>query len=359
LSPVNSTFFINRDTLNVTPPDSGTVSRKFTQEEATDLFKALERKERTMDSLARVRAYRKSLRSTTPGQGKGFDTSAVPYFIQKDSFREDPNTIFGLGETYYSPKDTMKPVLFETAAREKTAFIREVSRKEVMERDQSHDLRPDWLMMIIIGCLVLLAWLKLFYNKFLDQTVQSLLNYQLSTKLLRDQNIFSRRVAFALNVNFILAGAAFMYLVVGFFNVRFFNLADFQSFLLYSGILGGLIILRYFALHAVGRIFNHPNEFREYLHQLFLIHKSLGIFFLAMVIGIAYIREDFRIYLVYLSLIVTLLAYLMRFAKGLKLILNKKDVLIFYLILYLCTLEFLPLLIVYRFFSLSVQAGSV
>ena len=67
--------------------------------------------------------------------------------------------------------------------------------------------------------------------------------------------------------------------------------------------------------------------------------------------------EDLRIYPIYLSGLIILTAMVIRAGKGLKIILNNKDVLIFYLILYLCTLEILPLLIFYRFVSSSVQVG--
>ena len=243
-----------------------------------------------------------------------------------------------------------------TSAKNPVLFEKRVPRP-VSISGPGHNLRPDWLLAIIIGSLVLLAWLKLFYNKFLDQTIQSIGNFQLSAKLLRDQNLFSRRVAFVLNLNFILVGAAYIYLILGVFHIRFLPLNDILSYFIYALILSGLLILRLATSRAVGLVFRKQYEFREYQHQLLLIYKNLGIYLLIMVIGIAYIREDFRIYLVFLSGLLIIAAFIIRFIKGLKIVLNKKDVLIFYLILYLCTLEILPLLIFYRFFSSLILSG--
>ena len=175
-----------------------------------------------MDSLARVRAYRAYLKSMEQNEPEGFDTSAVPYNFGQDVWFSGNSPLKKFKESYYSEKDTTKPVLHEPETTSGLNSITEISPAPHPPIESSHDLRPDWLMGIIIGCLVLLAWLKLFYNKFLDQTIQSLINYQLSTKLLRDQNIFSRRVAFILNINFILSGSAFIYLILGFFHIRFF-----------------------------------------------------------------------------------------------------------------------------------------
>ena len=364
---MNSTFFWSRDTITVTPSgtaavlpvqnDTATGLRKFSNQEVDDIFSAMERRERELDSIARVRAYHSYLRSIRKPEPKGFDTASVPYNVSRDTMLEVQNPLGMLGRSYFSSKDTMKPVFLESRQTTELPVLEESTIKSSYNSVPSHNLRPDWLLAVIIGSLVLLAWLKLFFNKFLDQTIQSVGNYQLSTKLLRDQNIFSRRVAFALNLNFVLVGASFIYLVFGFFNLRLFLLGDFLSYLSYAGIISVLLILRYIVSHIIGHVFNKQHEFKEYLHQLLLIYKNLGIYLLILVIGIAYIREDLRIYLVYSSGLLLAAALILRMQKGVKIILINKDFLIFYLILYLCTLEILPLLIFYRVFSSSVLTG--
>ncbi len=354
---MNSTFFFAQDTIVGTRSDSTTSLKKFSTVEVEDIFMAMERREKERDSVSRVKAYRAYLQSIEKKEPEGFDTSAVPYNFAKDTFLPGQNPLNNFKESFYSSKDTAKPLYRETSDETSFQTLAEVSPIRKSLSEHSHNLRPDWLMGIIIVSLVLLAWLKLFYNKFLDQTIQSVANYQLSNKLLRDQNMFSRRVAFFLNINFILTGAAFIYLMLGFFRIRFFHVNDFMSYLVYAGILTGFLLLRLIVTHLVGHVFNKHNEFREYLHQLLLIHKNLGIYLLILVFGISYIRDDLRIYLVYISVLIGIAALILRVGKGLKIIFNNKDVSMFYLILYLCTLEILPLLIFYRFFSSSVQAG--
>ncbi len=366
--PVNPTFFFAQDTLVRTSSDTASlpsvqhdsvpVLRKSSVVEADDIFRAMEQREKELDSIARVRSYNAYLRSLEPAEPEGFDTAAVPYLHGQDSLVPGQNPLQPFKTEFFSSRDTLKPVFLEqrdSSASQGT--MESVSLSRQVDTEFSHNLRPDWLLGIFIISLVLLAWLKLFYNKFFDNTIQSLANYQLSAKLLRDQNIFSRRVAFALNLNFILIGATAVYLVTGFFNIRFLPLKDILSWLVYAGTLSGLLIFRFLISHAVGHVFHKRDEFREYLHQLLMIYKNLGIYLLVIVIGIAYIRDDLRIYFVYLSGLLVVAAFILRLIRGLKIVLNKKDVLIFYLILYLCTLEFLPLLIFYRFFSSSVQAG--
>jgi hypothetical protein len=339
--------------------DSAGSIKKFSSEEVGDIFRAMERREKRQDSIARVRAHNAYLHSLEQKKERGFDTLAVPYNISGKQSLTLHNPLNPLRERFFSAKDTTQPVFIghEMAGTfTGKPFLDQLSVRAV---SPSENLRPDWLLAVVIGSLILLAWLKLFYNKFFDQTIQSIGNFQLSTKLLRDQNLFSRRVAFALNVNFVVVGAAYIFLLFGILHIRPLSLNGFLSFLVYAGVLAGLLILRWMSSRILGHLFRMHYEFREYQHELLLIYKNLGIYLLALVIGIAYIREDFRIYLVILSGGLLISAFLLRLIKGLKIVLNNKDILIFYLILYLCTLEILPILIFYRFFSSSVLTGQV
>ena len=363
----DSTTLSSADTVTGPAQDSSSVVRRFSIDEADDIFRAMERREKELDSIRQVRAYQAWLRSQQQQQQpEGFDTAAVPYNLGSDSLTLPVNTLDAFSGVYFSSKDTSLPVFRESPVPVNLEKIQETSTEigikpedgiRAETRNTSHDLRPDWLLAVIIGSLVLLAWIRLFFSKFLDQTIQSLANYQLSNKLLRDQSIFSRRVAFALNFNFILTGGALFYLLLGFFNLKPLPFTDFICFLLYTLILAAFILLRYVVSHFIGLVFNKRAEFRDYLHQLLLIYKNLGIYLLVFIIGIAYINEEMRIFLVWPAIILVSAGIIFRLFKGLQIVLNNKDVLIFYLILYLCTLEILPLLIFYRFFSLSVQAG--
>jgi len=211
-------------------------------------------------------------------------------------------------------------------------------------------IKPDWLIGIIIGCLVLFAWLKLFYNKFIDQTFISLWNFQLSENFLRDQSIFSRRVSMLLNLNFIVTTGLFFYLIAVFFELNPWSLTPFKVFLISTGTIALLLAARYIVSHITGTVFNYHKLFKDYLNQILIIYKIAGIVLIPIIMAIAYLPDNLRIYLIITGLILLAAGVLFRFVKGIQLIFNK-DVSIFYLILYLCTLEFLPALVIYKFFS--------
>ncbi len=366
---MNSTLFYLQDTLARNAPDSVPIRtarndsasslKKFSAGEAEAIFRSLERRERQRDSIARVQTSRARQGSLSQQKVQKLDTFSIPYNLNGKESIAVQNPLYDLNRQLFSSRDDAKPVFHEQVNPRGFESSAESAHRFPSPLPAAQELRPDWLLFVIIGSLVLLAWLKLFYNKFLDQTVQSIGNFQLSTKFLRDQNIFSRRVALALNLNFVVIGAAYIHLISGFFRIQLLPLNSILSFLAYAGILSGLLILRYLVSRILGHVFQMQSPFREYLHQVLLIYKNLGIALLVLVIGIAYLSQDLRIYLILLSGLLLLTAIIMRIVKGLKILLTHRGILIFYLILYLCTLEILPVLIFYRFFATSVLEGQV
>ena len=251
-------LYTSQDTIKATIvlQDTTPRFRKFNTDEVDSIFKMLEKREQMLDSIARAEARMRYIRSLPPPEPEGFDTAAVPYYLTDDSFHFQDHPISHLSTRYFCPKDHSKPVLVDLEGRpvEGTSTLAEMATPSPLPAPGSHALRPDWMLGIIIGSLVMLAWLKLFYHKFLDQIMQSVSNYQLSVKLFRDQNIFSKRVAFALNLNFVFIGGAYVYLLFGYYNLRPFVLNDFLSYLCYSGCLMLLLLVRHVILHMTGFI---------------------------------------------------------------------------------------------------------
>ena len=275
----------------------------------------------------------------------------IPYFIPDtvNIFHLNPS-LKKLSEQYFSVRETSALIYKEGSKSSGTTTSQEFGQQQYQNYSLPPDIHPDWLIAVIIGSLVIVAWLKLFFNKFFDQVIVSMWNFQLGSKFLRDQGIFSRRVGLVLNINFLLILGLFIYLVFAHFHINPLSLKPLPAYLLYTGILTILLFIRYILTSLTGSIFDRQEYFREYLYHILVIYKNLGIIFIPIVFCIAYIQENLRIYFIIFALVLITLAYLFRFIKGFQIII-KKDVLIFYLISYLCTLEIMPVLFYYKFFS--------
>jgi hypothetical protein len=275
----------------------------------------------------------------------------IPYlFDNKTDLIRNQHPLKKFGDHYFFPRDSSHLVYKQYQNTIELNSLKQYDAEINNGQTSVYDMSPDWLMGIIIICLIVLAWLKLFYHKFINHTVISFWNFQLSKKEFRNRNIFARRVAFILNLNFILIGGLFIYLVLNHLQINPLQLKPFPYYLCLTIILASLLLIRHILLIMTGYIFNRQEYFKEYLHQIFLIYKNIGIYFIPLVIAIAYVHDNLRIYLIITGLVLLVMAYLFRFVRGIQIII-KKDVLIFYLILYLCTLEILPVVIYCKFFS--------
>jgi Domain of unknown function (DUF4271) len=276
---------------------------------------------------------------------------SIPYYIPDNlDLYNLNNSLTNFNTHYFSIKEPSELIYKGETKSPGATTLQEITRIQDRNEGIQKNFNPDWLIAIIIGSLVILAWLKLFFNKFFDQVIISMWNFQLGSKFLRDQGIFSRRVGLILNINFLLVFGLFMYLVFTHFNINPLSLKPFPAYLLYTGVLTILLLIRYILTSLTGKIFKQEEYFREYLYHILIIYKNLGIVFVPIVFCIAYIQENLRIYFIIIAFVLIAFAYLFRFIKGYQLII-KKDVFIFYLILYLCTLEIMPVLFYYKFFS--------
>jgi hypothetical protein len=218
-----------------------------------------------------------------------------------------------------------------------------------------HQHSGDWILAIILGSFLLLAWVRVFFTRYLVQILNSLFIYHTASKLFTENNVLLQRISFVLNTIFVLISGLFIYQLFNFFAINV-NIPDgFTLYLFSTALVFGFIIFRYFAVYMVGFIFARQKEFTEYLHNVFLYNKSIGLALLPVVTGIAFTPQSVRILLVYTGLLMVIFFYILRIGRSFRIIL-RKDVLIFYLILYLCTLEILPILLFYKYFISFVQS---
>ena len=290
------------------------------------------------------------IRDPEPVENAVFESTLYQFDARELS---DDNHLYFLEKTedqFYYVEDSAELVYLKNPDQSLVAAESRTRQESLSDLKTEQLIKPDWLIAIIIGCLVLFAWLKLFYNKFIDQTFISLWNFQLSENFLRDQSIFSRRVATLLNINFIITSGLFFYLVAIFFSINPWSLNPIQIYLATTAIIALMLVLRYIISHLTGIIFNYHKLFKDYLSQILIIYKIAGIVLIPIIMAVAYLPDNLRIYLIITGLVMLSAGVLFRFVKGIQLIFNK-DLSIFYLILYLCTLEILPVLVIYKFFS--------
>jgi hypothetical protein len=204
----------------------------------------------------------------------------------------------------------------------------------------------DWITILIILTLVLFATVRVTSSKYISDLFLSLVNYTTSFRMFREKNYPISHGATQLDIIFYFTLSLFLFQVVNAFNLKLAN-NNFLLFLVSLGIVLSYFLLKKIAYYALGLVFEGVAETNEYLFNMDIFNRILGIVLIPIVALINYYPADNPLFMVFTGISIVGVFYLFLLQRGISILL-KKQFSIFYLFLYLCTLEFLPLLLIYK-----------
>lgn len=204
----------------------------------------------------------------------------------------------------------------------------------------------DWIVAIVVLVFGLFASVRLFFGKYLLQMLHASVNYTTASRLFRERSISLTHAGFRLDVIFYLVTGLFLYQLVG----DQFQLPIDIPFLKYLLLLSATFV--YFGLRKLlyatqGKLSQTSGETQELLYNMDLYNRIFGVALIPIVLIIGFSRLKNIEVMVIAGGVMAAASYILLLLRGLK-ILMKKDFPLFYLILYLCTLEILPLVFIYK-----------
>jgi hypothetical protein len=205
----------------------------------------------------------------------------------------------------------------------------------------------SWIPGLVILSLILLAWIKLFYLQFLTPVLISAFSYKEAMKLYKNKNAPSQYAFIILHLIFAVNSGLFLLFVVGHFDL---NPADVRPVLFFLGISTFIVLLFAFksaALRLAGFLFDRKKLFAEFNHNISLYNKIFGMLLMPLIVGLLYADDIVHDILIYSGLALGAVFYLLQLVRGFEIIV-RKEVSVFYLILYLCTFEIIPIFTVYK-----------
>lgn len=252
----------------------------------------------------------------------------------KDSFCYvwEPDNVFRYPENHSAIGNTDK---YE-------AYIESVEDEKGIETNSA--MTPNWGTGIIAGIFLLIIWSRLRFRKYFSLLLRGPYNYSISVGLHRDNNSNLMKLSFLMNMVFAMTLGLFLTLIMQYYSVKPLN----YNYLLYFVILAAAIALLYqlkaVVCHFTGLIFKSKNIFREYIHHVFLLNKNLGIYLFPMVILLHFVQYEKLYLFIYFAIGIIVAFYIIRFIRGIQIIFRNR-ISIFYMILYLCIFEALPILV--------------
>ena len=112
-------------------------------------------------------------------------------------------------------------------------------------------------------------------------------------------------------------------------------------------LLGAVFLVRVVLLNLAGFLFNKVRIFREYLYNTLIFNKLLGIVLLPLLLLVVYTTGILK-EVIFWILVATVSAILIMRIIRVTVFSFKKGVSLFYMFLYLCALELVPLALLYK-----------
>ncbi|MCF8304288.1 MAG: DUF4271 domain-containing protein [Bacteroidales bacterium] len=214
------------------------------------------------------------------------------------------------------------------------------------------EISHDWVTGIIFFGFILLAWIKVSYPKRLSQLWKGFAQQRYMDIIARDGNLFNERIALGLFFIYIINLSLYLLLL----NQKILHYPIGEDagikaiwtimYLLFIFVAGKMILMRF-----VGFIFRAGHVTFAYIMNMLLYDLMAGIVLLPLLL---LIHTTLPVLFLKIGAVALVVLYIWRILRGVNIGLSEPRFSIFYFILYLCTLEIFPALLIYKLVSQGV-----
>lgn len=202
-----------------------------------------------------------------------------------------------------------------------------------------------WIHIILFLSFTILVFLRVFDFRRLVALFQGFVRASSVAVMYREESALSSRVSVFLIVNFLLMTSLFIWQASG---VIFTDYPPASSILWIALSLVGVYIVKVIAIRILGFIFEMREAAQEYIYNIVLFNKALGLILFPVTVCLAYARQLNPEWLVFAGLVVWGIILIYRFIRVSWIGLSERGVSVVYIILYLCTLEILPFVVIIK-----------
>jgi hypothetical protein len=264
------------------------------------------------------------------------------------TFYDYNNFVFRIGfGTYKEFPYVFTDKVRQQRTREKTILINHLKTGDVLP---SHPLHADWMILVIIVAATLFSLIRKAKGNLSPGLARFFLFRGINDPVSRDIGGLFHWHSTILNlISFLIIGL-FGYTAVTYFDLIPAGFKGIITWLIALGIVCLAVTLRHITCVITGFTSGEREVFTKYLLGIYQSYRIAAFFLFVIIILMSYTRilpvKDFIISGIFVAGVI----YLFRVISLLVIFLNK-NISIFYLILYLCALEILPVLIIVKYFT--------
>jgi|WetSurMetagenome_2_1015567.scaffolds.fasta_scaffold03353_8 hypothetical protein len=213
-----------------------------------------------------------------------------------------------------------------------------------------HPLHTDWMIIILLAAAFLFSVVKSSSRRMLTYFERVFVFKGLNNSSTRDVTGLFHWQSTILNLISFIIIALFGYTVATYYEVIPSGFRGISAWLIAVGIISLAVTIRHTVCIITGSASGQKELFREYLLGIYHSYRFGAVFLFVFIIMMSYTEilpeKDY----ILSGIIILFIIYLIRVIRLLIIFLNR-SVSIFYLILYLCALEILPVLIIVKYFT--------
>ena len=206
-----------------------------------------------------------------------------------------------------------------------------------------------WQIIILLMSIILLGISKAFSRNRFNLAIKSLLNYGVAQEVTREEKVFFHRSNVLLTMIHLLTASLLLYHIKEIINLSNLISDGFFGFLLILFAVTIIYIVKYIFSQVLFFVLNDVSIISEYIFNVSLFNNLLGVIFIPTLCLSYFSSFSFSVILLYLVIPLSLITFVLRLIR-LFVIGKTKGISYFYIFLYICTLEILPLVVLFRIF---------
>ncbi|HKK60761.1 MAG TPA: DUF4271 domain-containing protein [Salinivirga sp.] len=260
------------------------------------------------------------------------------------------------GGLTYREKDqnvfkTLRPVPLVELTKEQKSYTREVNeiiRFSPVSKGQFQ--ATDTMVGIIIGFILFFLYLRAVFGRHVRTFTKSVFNRVRAMNTLEEGNMIIGRVSFLLNIFFFFTLGLLFTHWLDYMGFVIWNYGQLKTFTLLSAIVTVLYIGKWIFSWIIGHFLKIQEETRAYFFHIFVFNKTFALVVFPFLLVLPYIDAQLGVLILKGSFILLGFFYLLRIIRLLTYSISR-NVSLFYLFLYLCALEIIPILVIVKLSS--------
>jgi hypothetical protein len=211
-------------------------------------------------------------------------------------------------------------------------------------------LHDDWFILIILVAAFLFSLIRTSASAMLPGVTRFFLFRGINDPLSRDIGGLFHWQSTILNlISFLILGL-FVYCTVSYFQLIPDGISGFLFWLISLGLIISAVTLRHIVCVITGNVSGEREVFREYLLGVYQFYRFSALFLFANIFLMSYTLLLPARGSIFSGMILVGIMYFFRVIRLMIIFINR-NISLFYLILYLCALEILPVLILIKYIS--------